>query len=436
MLRLRKLKKTLTKPNLKRLEDELGKLKNCIDPEKLVLILRNYGDDLKAAGGMLLLDICRWQEFSGIRFPSNWHVPSVAHVPIENAIPGVIGTKLVDHSLLKKDYIHRHRFRIGMYHCSPYRILLCFMCLVVILSWKSSIADLSGSQSNPIKCVYNALLKFDTPQMCKKVVVLDGGLSEWTLHPDGPSTPSRREPPKNVTWALPKPAANGISPWHPLPPIDQPSHKAAENLAQQNEAAKTASDLIKRGEEVMELTVTNTDSLSLGQIELQDEMEHKFGPQRTQQRLEQSHIQQYKTIKSANDRLMDEIKILKSEEAIKAHTIKALTDNITAERANTYISNYRIKDLETKVSNQKSEIIKLQKFRDQEKQDFRKLKVEYENINCLNSVKNDELEDIAMVNARLLHEIEVFTQTVATWRPASAQARLSDECSVCYEPVR
>ena len=115
-----KVKAAETASNLtKRLEDELGKLKNCIDPEKLVLILRNYGDDLKAAGGMLLLDICRWQEFSGIRFPSNWHVPSVAHVPIENAIPGVIGTKLVDHSLLKKDYIHRHRFRIGMYHCSP-----------------------------------------------------------------------------------------------------------------------------------------------------------------------------------------------------------------------------------------------------------------------------------------------------------------------------
>ena len=120
-----KVKAAETASNLtKRLEDELGKLKNCIDPEKLVLILRNYGDDLKAAGGMLLLDIRRREEFNRnrIQFLSKWHVPSVVHVPIENAIPGVIGTKLVNNSLLKTDYSHRHRFKIGKYHRSPYRI--------------------------------------------------------------------------------------------------------------------------------------------------------------------------------------------------------------------------------------------------------------------------------------------------------------------------
>ena len=70
----------------------------------------------------------------------------------------------------------------------------------MILSWKSSIVDLSGSESNPIKCVYNALLKFDTPQTCKNVVVLDGGLFEWmSLYPHLMTDPTAGAPQAQFT---------------------------------------------------------------------------------------------------------------------------------------------------------------------------------------------------------------------------------------------
>ena len=55
---------------------------------------------------------------------------------------------------------------------------------MVILSWKSSVIDLSGPDTHHVKCVFNALVKFDTPSTCKNVVVLAGGLFEWmSLYP-------------------------------------------------------------------------------------------------------------------------------------------------------------------------------------------------------------------------------------------------------------
>lgn len=97
----------------------------------------------------------------------------------------------------------------------------------------------------------------------------------------------------------------------------------------------------------------------------------------------------------------------------------------TIAKANLLSDTNQIKLLETKVLNQTNDIKKLQTVRDQEKQDFLKLKIEYDNIHCPNNAKDhEELENIAMVNARLLHEIEVLTQ-----------AGENNECSVCFEPV-
>lgn len=96
-----------------------------LKPKKLVSLLQSYDEDLKAAGGILLLDIRPQEEFNRnrIQFPPEWHVPSVVHIPIENAIPGVIGPELVNNSVLKTDYHDRHRFRLGKYHCMLYHII-------------------------------------------------------------------------------------------------------------------------------------------------------------------------------------------------------------------------------------------------------------------------------------------------------------------------
>ena len=66
---------------------------------------------------------------------------------------------------------------------------------MVILSWKSSVIDLSGPDDNPVKCVFNALTKFDTPKTCKNVFVLGGGLFEWmSLYPHLMTDPTAGAP--------------------------------------------------------------------------------------------------------------------------------------------------------------------------------------------------------------------------------------------------
>ena len=147
-----------------------------------------------------------------------------------------------------------------------------------------------------------------------------------------------------------------------------------------------------------------------------------FWEEVVRQRAQPSHTysesEKYATIKSVSDRLAKDYQVLNTR-------LKALTNDNTIAKANLLSATNQIKLLETKVLNQRNEIKKLQTVRDQEKQDFLKLKIEYDNINRLNNAKDhEELENIAMVNARLLHEIEVLTQ-----------AGENNECSVCFEPV-
>ena len=106
-----------------RLEIVTGMSTNYIDPQHLFLCI--YGD-VNVANEMLILDICDREEFNRrrIQFRMISHVPSIVHVPTENAIPGVIDTELVKNSLSKNtiDYHHLHLFNISKYHCWPYRI--------------------------------------------------------------------------------------------------------------------------------------------------------------------------------------------------------------------------------------------------------------------------------------------------------------------------
>ena len=53
------------------------------------------------------------------------------------------------------------------------------MFLVVLFSTKSSSTDLH-EQTNPIRIVFDALTKFDSPRCHTKVFVLSGGLNEWS----------------------------------------------------------------------------------------------------------------------------------------------------------------------------------------------------------------------------------------------------------------
>ena len=106
---------TALKNGTKKFQETLGSFKNVIDPDKLLKLFMEFENDLTAAGGVLILDVRKRDEFNRNRidFREKWYVPVYCHVPIENAKPGIIGTKLVNNSLQKVGYEKRHSFRLG-----------------------------------------------------------------------------------------------------------------------------------------------------------------------------------------------------------------------------------------------------------------------------------------------------------------------------------
>lgn len=88
--------------------------------------------------------------------------PKITHVEISIAKPGLTGTKLVSGSKSRDGYNNR---------------LDAFV--IVLFSTKSSSTDLHD-QTNPIRIVFDALTKFDSPRCHSKVFVLSGGLNEWS----------------------------------------------------------------------------------------------------------------------------------------------------------------------------------------------------------------------------------------------------------------
>ena len=100
----------------KELEAILGGLGSGIEPETLVKLLKNHGNEVEKCGGILLLDIRKREEFNRnrIKTPDKWYKPAYVHIPIGNATPGAIGTKLIANSLQKEDYGKRHFFKLGM----------------------------------------------------------------------------------------------------------------------------------------------------------------------------------------------------------------------------------------------------------------------------------------------------------------------------------
>ena len=113
--------------------------------------------------------------------------PKITHVEISMAKPGLTGTKLVSVSKSRDGYSNRldafistflYKLYIMLYILGPYRIC-SYLFLVVLFSTKSSSTDLH-EQTNPIRIVFDALTKFDSPRCHTKVFVLSGGLNEWS----------------------------------------------------------------------------------------------------------------------------------------------------------------------------------------------------------------------------------------------------------------
>ena len=251
--------------------DILETYSRSITPENLVKLLRNHVTDLNKVGGILILDIRKRDEFNrnridfsqkGIGFilkflfsnmcrkfltvcfvtfktKKGWFRPFYVHIPIENATPGVIGTKLAQNSLLSDGYENRHRYR-----------------LVILLSWKSSSIDITGPDTEPLKCVYNALTKFDTPATCKNVIVMDGGLFEWmSLYPHLMTDPTAGAPKAQFTHSTILQNAQSITydsaksvlnPPQPKPKISKPVIRPVHSQTPPSPSKEVEETAIKR----------------------------------------------------------------------------------------------------------------------------------------------------------------------------------------------
>ena len=147
--------------------------------EELMKVLRLGKEALsKSNQFVLLIDIRPGAEFLDNRikfdesFARKYEKPKITH--IDGVKPGMIASKLTSSSKSKDGFNDRHR-----------------ALMIVIYSSKSSSTDLHEN-ANPVKIVYEALTKYDTPKCHSNVYVLEGGLYEWSgLYTHLTSNPTR-----------------------------------------------------------------------------------------------------------------------------------------------------------------------------------------------------------------------------------------------------
>ena len=248
-------------PELKELLPERKGIK-C---EELMKVLRLGKEALsKSNQFVLLVDIRPGAEFLDNRikfddsFARKYEKPKITHV--DGVKPGMIASKLTGSSKSKDGFNDRHR-----------------ALMIVIYSAKSSSTDLHEN-GNPVKIVYEALTKYDTPKCHPNVYVLEGGLHEWsglythlTSNPTRPKTQftdttiiesainadyksaesilEKPKPPK----VTPKPAPKPVAP--PTPPIEQKETKKTTEI--DDELARKEAQIAALNKQRAELELAN-----------------------------------------------------------------------------------------------------------------------------------------------------------------------------------
>jgi len=167
----REAQKALQERLSQKVDEIINKSPTGIQPKELVELVKDHGEKMYEAGGIMILDIRSREAFNRnrIAFLPKWpYHPALIHVPIHNvSADQCIGPQLTKDSLKIPNY--------------PFQFENRHQCrLIVLLSEKSSTTDLLVKQ-NPVLNTFKALTEFDSPKQISKerIRVLDGGLYEW-----------------------------------------------------------------------------------------------------------------------------------------------------------------------------------------------------------------------------------------------------------------